>query len=405
MRPRLFLYALPLLLLFSSCSPATTPFTLQADGKSYTLTIVSRIPANMLAAAGVSLGADDRLLSLGSPVAPGEPLPEAQSYHLVLRRAVALTLVGPDGTQTINSSAATVGEALAEAGIPLYVSDLLDPPAGTPLDGPLTVTYTPARDLTITADGVQVHAHSAAATVAEALAGVGLPLTGLDYSVPPGDSSLPSDGQVRVVRVVEAVALAQKAIPYQTRTELSADLELDQQALLQGGEPGLAIARTRSRMEDGVQVSQMTESESTVRPPQDRVMGFGTKVVIRTVTVDGVTFEYWRALQVYTTYYIPCDAEGRCAYYTSSRTLVRKGEVAMVYPWFLLFAGERLYVPGYGYATVEDTNGAYTSANWGTYWLDMGYGQDDAVDWTNRYVTVYFLTPVPANVASTYVLP
>jgi hypothetical protein len=27
------------------------------------------------------------------------------------------------------------------------------------------------------------------------------------------------------------------------------------------------------------------------------------------------------------------------------------------------------------------------------------------VDWDSHYVTVYFLTPVPSNVASTYLLP
>ncbi len=77
---------------------------------------------------------------------------------------------------------------------------------------------------------------------------------------------------------------------------------------------------------------------------------------------------------------------------------------AFVYPWFLLFAHEPLYIPGYGFATVEDNNGANTTAV-GTYWIDLGYSQTDVVDWDTRYVTVYFLTPVAANVADTYILP
>jgi 3D (Asp-Asp-Asp) domain-containing protein len=209
------------------------------------------------------------------------------------------------------------------------------------------------------------------------------------------------------VRVIESVALTQKSVPFGTRTELSADLELDQQALLQGGQPGLAIARLRARLEDGVQVSQNSESESLVRPPQDRILGVGTKVVIRTAVVDGVAIEYWRAITVYATYYVPCDANNVCHYGTSLGTPVRKGVVAMVIPWWRLLAHEHLYVPGYGFATIEDTNGANTSAYWGTYWIDVGYPQTDAnnIDWVNKYVTVYFLTPIPANIADLYVLP
>ena len=43
--------------------------------------------------------------------------------------------------------------------------------------------------------------------------------------------------------------------------------------------------------------------------------------------------------------------------------------------------------------------------DWGTYWIDLGYAQDDEIDWVNHYVTVYFLTPIPANIADLYVMP
>jgi hypothetical protein len=255
-------------------------------------------------------------------------------------------------------------------------------------------------------DGVKVKARSSAEIVGQALAEAGFPLVGLDYAVPSEDSPLPADGQLRVVRVVEAIALSQKALPYQTRTELSADLEIDQQSLLQNGEPGLAITSTRTRLEDGVQVARQTGSESIVRPAQDRILGFGTKIVIRTAVVGGVPIEYWRAFKVYTTFYTPCGfGTVKCQYYTSTRTLVRHGEIAMVYPWFLLFAHNQVFVPGYGLATVEDNNGARTSAHWGTYWIDLGYSETDTEFSDNQYVTLYFLTPVPDNVANTYILP
>jgi 3D (Asp-Asp-Asp) domain-containing protein len=87
---------------------------------------------------------------------------------------------------------------------------------------------------------------------------------------------------------------------------------------------------------------------------------------------------------------------------TSSGTRVRQGEVAMVYSWWLLLAGERLYVPGYGAANIEDVGSGWPAGN--HYWVDLGYNDNDWVEWA-EWVTVYFLTPVPANVADTYIMP
>ena len=394
------------LLLFSACQSAKIPVTI-LDGKQiYSLETVERVPSKLLSQAKLTLGANDHLLYLGSPIPLDTALPEARSYTLTVRRAIALTVITPDGTKSLQTSAATVGQALTEAGFTLYAADQLDPPAGTPLEVPLTVTYQPSREITVTVDGIQVRMRSAAATVGEALAEAGLPLVGLDYSFPADNEALPANGQIRVVRVIESVALTRESIPFKTRTELSADLELDQQALLQGGEPGLAIARLRSRSEDGQSISQTTEAASIVHPPQDRILGIGTKVVLHTATVDGVEISYWRAVTLYATYYIPCiPGTNDCHYGTASGTKVRKGAAALVYPWYLLLAGEKLYVPGYGFATVEDNNGALTSAYWGTAWIDLGYAQTDSVDWTNHYVTVYFLAPIPANIADLYVMP
>ena len=401
------LFTLISLLILSSCQRTNAAVTLLVDGQVYALTPPpQRLPADILSEAGITIGANDRLLYLGSSIPLDQPLPEADSYTLNVRRAVTLTLISSEGTQTIQTSALTVGQALVEVGYSLYASDLLDPPAETPINGALVVNCQAGREIVVKVDGTHVRVRSAATTVGQALAEAGIPLIGLDYSVPPETASPPEDGQILVVRVDESISLTQKIIPFNTRTELSADLEIDQQALLQGGEQGLAIARLRTRSENGVQISQQSENENVVRPPQDRIMGIGTKIVIRTAEVDGVTITYWRALNVYATYYIPCDpVTNDCHYNTSTGKPVQKGVVAFVYPWFLLFAHEPLYIPGYGFATVEDTNGANTSAFWGTHWIDLGYSQTDTVDWVNQYVTIYFLTPIAANFADTYILP
>ncbi len=251
-------------------------------------------------------------------------------------------------------------------------------------------------------DGATIQIRSAAPSVGQALAEAGLPLIGLDFSIPPENDPLPVDGRILVTRVVESVTLTQKSIPFASRTEPSADLELDQQALVQGGEPGLAVTRVRTRSENGVQVSQKTESESVVRPPQDRILGYGTKIVIRTIEVDGVSIEYYRALHMFTTSYSPCRSatpDGKCSYGTSSGLPVQRGTVAMVYSWYLAFGFDRLYIPGYGYATVGDVGGGPPGNH---FWVDLAW-TDAEYQPMSGWTTVYFLTPVPKNLV--YLLP
>ena len=401
MKPAYRLLIISLLLFIVSCQAQNvqTPIIILDGGQVYTLSTPERLPARLLAEAKISLSPADRVLYLGALVSLDQPLPEAKSYTLQVRRAVALKLVKPGGQQTIQTSAFTVGQALTEAGIPLYAADRLDPPAETPIIGPLTVTYTPAREYTVRVDGKSIVIRSAAGTVGQALAQAGIPLEGLDASFPSESAPLPEDGQIRILRVVETVTLSQKSIPFTSRFEASADLELDQQSLLQGGEAGLAMSRVRIRYEDGQEVGRQAESESVVRPARDRVVGYGTKVVIRSTSVDGVAIQYWRVVRVYTTSYSPCRSGGdRCYPGTSSGKPVEKGVVAVVLRWYYYMKGQPVYIPGYGPAAIEDVGGGFPDR----YWIDLGWSDSDYQPMTG-WTTVYFLTPVPDNIL--YTLP
>ena len=389
-----------LLVLLCTCQNTGSSVTILADGQIYTVTTDGRIPAQMLAAAKVTLDSNDRLLYLGVPAPLDSALPQAATYTLTVRRAIALSLVTPEGKKSLQTSAQSVGQALAEAGYTLYAADRIDPPAETPLLAPLTVTYQPSQALLVSVDGAQVPVRSTAPSVGQALAEAGLPLIGLDFSTPPEIDPLPADGNIQVTRQVESVALVQKSLPFATRTEPSADLELDQNALVQGGQSGLAVTRVRTTSQDGLQVSQKTESESIVRPAQDRIMGYGTKIVIRTATVDGVTFQYYRKLTLLATSYSPCGSgTSKCSYGTSSGLPVQRGTVAMVYSWYLAFGFDKLYIPGYGYATVGDVGAGPAGSH---YWVDLGF-TDAEYEPVYGNVTVYFLAPVPTRLVT--VLP
>ncbi|HEX9333437.1 MAG TPA: G5 domain-containing protein [Anaerolineales bacterium] len=390
----LHLLEFTVILFLFACQPTTLPnVTIIDNNKVVTLQTDGRVPSALLNQSGITINSNDRVLLKGLPIAINQPI-TSSLITLQIRRAVAVTIITSDGEQQLQSAAFTVGEILQEATLWLHAEDKFEPELNSPIAKGMTITITSPRDLTISVDGKVLPIQSSARTVGEALAEAEIPLMGLDYSLPAENEPLPSDGQIRVVRASESILLAQKAIPFENEFQASADIPLDQTQILQPGENGLTVQRIRIRYEDGKEISRVNEDETMVRPPKTRIMTYGTKIEVKTATVNGVKIEYWRAVQMYATSYSPCrSGSDKCYSGTSSSKSLRKGMVGLRYSWYLNMQGQQLYIPGYGFASVEDVCNGCT----GKPWIDLGYSDNDFETW-HSWVTVYFLTPVPANV-------
>jgi uncharacterized protein YabE (DUF348 family) len=399
-------HGLVLLLAFMlfGCRTTTSSTVIILDNdKIIRLQTDERLTTSILAQAGITINANDRVLVNGLTIAHAQPISNLPGINTIqIRRAMSIALNTPEGPKQLQSSAFTVGEALYEANHWLYAGHKFSHRLNAPLSnlqGAFPWDQTPVvvpalQSITVTTNEQQVQVNSSTRTVGEALAEAAIPLLGLDYSVPAENEPLPSDGQIRIVRVSESMLLAQHPIPFESEVQESAEVPLDQTQILQPGETGLSVERIRIRYEDGQEVMRLTENETLVRPPKTRVLGYGTKVEIKTAVVDGVEIEYWRAVQMYATSYSPCRSGGdRCYPGTSSGESLRKGIVGMRYSWYLAMGGQPLYIPGYGFATVGDVCGGCT----GKPWIDLGYSDNDWQTWSS-WVTVYFLTPVPDNI-------
>ena len=377
-----------------ACQSSTPPMvTIIDNGQANTFQAEERIPSVLLAQAEITLEPNDRVFIDGYTLTLDKPI-NSDPITIQIRRAVTLNLVTPEGQQQIQSSAFTVGEMLAESLYRLRAEDKVDPPLDTPLVDGMTITVLSPRALTISVDGNFLEVKSSARTVGEALAKAGIPLHGLDYSIPSENEALPADGQVKIVQVSETVLLSQKPIPFENELIAAADVPLDQTQILSPGENGLSVQRLRIRYEDGIEVSRIAEDETIARPPKTRTVGYGTKIEIKTETVNGVQIEYWRAIQMYATSYSPCRlGTTTCGSTTASGKQLQKGMVALPTNQYLALKGQPLFIPGYGFATVEDACGGCV----GQPWIDLGYSDDDYEPW-HSWITVYFLTPVPQNI-------
>lgn len=394
--------SLSLILFLSACQLNNQASITILDGNNI-LTVESseRMPLILLTQNGVVPQPNDRVLLNGLPVLIDQPLLETKFIQLQLRRALTLTVNSPQGQRVIQTSALTVGQALNEAGYSLNVNDKINPPVETAITESMIVTYTLVRDLIVHSGRDVINIRSAAGTVGQALAEAGIPLMGLDTSLPLENEALPADGQIRVVRVSESISITLETIPFAVEVIDSPDVPFGQEETIQPGVNGLAMIRTRIRYEDGKEISRNTEDETVLRAPQERIVASGSKIVLAPVG-GNAPYEYWYATEMYATWYSPCNSgTGGCSYGTASGARAGYGIVAVDYSIYSYLAGMKVYVPGYGVATIGDTGGGpIIETALGvprTKWIDLGYN-DDNLGKLSGWVTVYFLAPAPAEI-------
>lgn len=349
-------------------------------------------PTKLLEIAGLELSPQDQVLYNGLRIETDQRLPIATSYSLQILRAHAVTVETADQRETFQISGTTTGQALWQAGINTYQNDLVSPGLENPLTQSTRVTYHPSQELRIRTKDKIIRVRTTEQNVGLALAKAGIPLEGLDYSIPAAEAALPEQGNIRVVHVEERIDLETKPLPFETEYQPVSDLELDKETVVQEGSFGIQARRIRVRLEDGNEVVRQTEAEYIAQEPKPRILGYGTKIVPQTVQISGGQIKYWRAVNMYAVSYNPTSAGGNI---TASGLPLQKG-VAAVDP-AIIPLGTRLYIPGYGEAVAADTGGGVNGRI-----IDLGYSDRDYVSW-HQWVTVYFLWPPPENIA--WVIP
>jgi len=363
------------------------PVVISADDQTATFHTHATELEQILQEARISVGPADELTVEGDLLSP-EPT------HVRVQRAVPFTLE-EDGTLSEHqTTASTVAEALHRLGLTLYLADGVEPPLTTRMRAGLHVTIDRSVPVRVEVDGRALHTRTHRENVGQVLADLDIVLTGQDYTLPPTDAALGDDATIQVIRVAERFEIEQEPIAYETVWQADPDLEIDHQRLLQEGARGIRQRRVRIRYEDGNPVSQSVEDEYVAVPPTTKIMGYGTKIVIRTVNTTSGPVEYWRKIRMLATSYSASTAgtSPSSPWYGYTRTglKMRKGIVA-VDPR-MIDLRTRVYVPGYGVGFAGDTGGAIKGHR-----IDLGYDDHNLELWY-RWVDVYLLTPVPDEI-------
>ncbi len=374
------------------------PVTLRADGRTWTVWTRETTTDRILAEAGLSVHPADRVTvtsceSATIPACTGERL-------IQVTRAVPVTLHEDGRTVSFTTAAPTVGRALEELGLALYWADRVRPDLGQPVSAGMHIYVERSRPVTVRVDGKTIRTRTHRSRVGEVLADLGIVLVGQDYTDLPPETPLGEETVVQVIRVEEAFLVQQEPIPYSVRWQPDPELEIDYRRLIQEGAAGILQRRWRVRYENGGEVARALEDEYVLLPPTEKIVGYGTKIIVRQLETPEGPVEYWRVIRMLATSYSASTAgvPKTSPYYGRTRLgLPMQRGIVAVDPRVIPLRS-RVYVPGYGIGLAADTGGAIKGRR-----IDLGYNDDDLVLWY-RWVDVYILTPVPPPDQIPYIL-
>jgi uncharacterized protein YabE (DUF348 family) len=285
---------LPQALVVAFLAGGTTAFVakdkaieLNVDGKARTLHTFADDVTELLAEEGVDVGAHD-VVAPG----PGTELTSGDEVAVHYGRPVRLTL---DGQRSeVWTTAHTVEGALRQLGVRqegAYVSTSRSRRIGR--EG-LALDVRTERAVTIMADGRARTVRTNAATVREAVEEAGITLRGQDTtSVPQG--SFPRDGQtVTVLRITGGKEVREEPIPFQVRRTDDPALFHGTEVVEQAGRPGLRRVTYALRTVNGVKQKPRRIRSEVVREPRPQVVKVGTKP--RPTSVRGADHLDWQGL-------------------------------------------------------------------------------------------------------------
>ncbi|MCX4963163.1 resuscitation-promoting factor [Streptomyces virginiae] len=260
---------------------------LTVDGVPRNLHTFADDIGELLAAEGLGVGPHD----LVAP-APGEPLADGEEIVVRYGRPLRLTL---DGQQRqVWTTARTVEGALRQFGIRAEGAYLSAPrTAAVPRAG-LALSVRTERSVTFMADGRERTIRTNAATVQEALDQAGITLQGQDAtSVPPTD--FPRDGQtVTVLRITGTREVREERIPYATEKVEDPTLFAGTEVVERAGRPGARRVTYSLRTVNGVRQKPRPIADEVVRDPVTQLVKVGTKALPSSVSgADGLN---WAAL-------------------------------------------------------------------------------------------------------------
>jgi uncharacterized protein YabE (DUF348 family) len=258
---------------------------LSVDGAPRTLHTFADDVTELLEKEGVHVGEHD----LVAP-APGQALASGDEVVVRYGRPVVLTLDGE--RRQVWTTAQTVGGALKQFGVRAEGAYLSASRSSAIGRKGLTLDVRTERTLTVMADGREHTIRTNAATVEDAVGEAGISLGVEDTTSVPMDS-FPRDGQtVTVMRITGSREVREEAIDFKVVRKEDPSVFKGTEEVERAGVKGARKVTYVLRTVNGVKQKPKKFSDEVTREPVDQVVRVGTKPMPTSVAgADGLNWE------------------------------------------------------------------------------------------------------------------
>ncbi len=318
-------------------------------------------------------------------VGPDAPTDIVDSSQALAPKPVTITLSYQGVESAYATEAKTFGELLAERGIKVDADDYLSAPESTQLADGMRFEYRPAVRVTIALGKHKLSLHTAAPTVADALAQAHIAIGPRDAVIPDRRSSLEPNEIVRVTVVNSWTVHTQRTFAQAIIKRWNAHLALGKTRIVTRGVSGIREITTRYTRHGNAPVRGRLVASRIIRHARPEIIERGTMVASASTGFgSGELARLARnVLHVIATAYIAgCY---KCSGITANGMHAGFGIIA-VDP-HLIPLGSKLMIPGYGRAIAGDTGGAIVGHR-----VDLGMNHlADAMRFGRRAMTIYVL--------------
>jgi uncharacterized protein YabE (DUF348 family) len=245
--------------------------------KSVTLTVDGDARAVKTYASTVGGVLDDENIAVGQhdTLAPGRDARVSDGAEIVLRRGRLVTLTVDGTTRQVWTTALTVQEALEQIG---YRQDRLwmsvDRSTRLPLEG-YQLTLRTAKTVTVVADGAKRTISTTAATVGQALDQAGLDIDADDKISQLSTAPVRAGMTITVTRVTAKTTTTQAVLEFKTIEKTDPDADPGSRTVQTKGVTGLQQVTTVQTYVDGKLTSSKVTKRVVVKQPVDEVVVVG----------------------------------------------------------------------------------------------------------------------------------
>jgi uncharacterized protein YabE (DUF348 family) len=319
-----------------------------------------------------------------------------------------ITIVDDGVTSVIQTRTANVRDVLQEHNIRVGPFDRISLMPTELLQEGSQIVIDRAKGITVRVDGKQTKNYTTGHSVAGALQELQLALSSEDRVTPTLDTRLEPGMTLAITRVRSKMVETKHPIAYTVVHQQSADLAEGKQKLIQPGQEGEVVFKTKNVYEDGKLVSQQFVNKTVTKPAAEQIVAVGTKKAevkalakassdSRFVQLSGMSVKVKRMLNNVTlTAYSAGFAstgknKGDDGYgVTASGAIVREGRTIAVDPRVIPI-GWWVYIDGIGFRRAEDTGSAVKGKK-----IDVYYDSENRANrfGTKRGYTVYVIGPV-----------